>query len=366
MRKVLVVGGAGYVGSVVCQELLARGYAVKVLDRLYYGEDGLRPVRDRVELVVDDMRTVDGRVLDDVDAVVNLGGLSNDPTAEYNPRANAEMNTVATVALAELCRRRGVRRYVFASTCSVYDTGVGSEEQDVLLDEEAELSPRAAYARSKFDAERQVLALAGDHFCPVVFRKGTVYGFSPRMRYDLVVNTFVRDALRRGVLTLHYGGEMWRPLLDVRDAARAYLLGLEADEGLVRGQIFNVAFRNMRISELALRVREAFRTTGTTVDIRADFAYRGVRSYRVRTSKVERVLGYRAVVSIEESVADMIARIRASGLTDFDNPRYYNIQWMKALEEAERVIRITGSVFQAPARPEPVALPPGRVAQLPR
>jgi nucleoside-diphosphate-sugar epimerase len=376
MRKVLVVGGAGYIGAVVCQELLDRGYAVKVLDRLYYGEDGLRPIRDRVELVIDDMRTVEPAVLDDVDAVVNLGGLSNDPTAEFNPRANTEMNTVATVTLAELCRARGVQRYVFASTCSVYDTGVGTEEQDVLLDEDAELSPRAAYARSKFDAERQVLALASDGFCPVVFRKGTVYGFSPRMRYDLVVNTFVRDALARGVLTLHYGGEMWRPLLDVRDAARAYVLGVEADEALVRRQIFNLSYRNLRISELALRIREVFRDLGTPLDVRADFSYRSVRSYRVRTTRIERALGFRPVVSIEESVRDMVARIREFGYTDFDNPRYYNIRWMKTLEEAERVIAVTGSVFHAPApagaragdgagAPGPAA-PGSRIAYLPR
>jgi nucleoside-diphosphate-sugar epimerase len=364
MKKVLVVGGAGYVGAVVCQELLERGLAVKVLDRLYYGEDGLRPIRDRVQLVVEDMRTVDAGILEDVDAVVNLGGLSNDPTAEYNPQANTEMNTVATVGLAELCRRRGVRRYVFASTCSIYDTGVASPEHDVMLDEEAAVAPRAAYASSKFEAERQILAMADGVFCPVILRKGTVYGFSPRMRYDLVVNTFVRDGLARGTITLHYGGEMWRPLLDVRDAARAYLLALQADDATVRGQVFNVAYRNHRISEVALRVREVFRDLGLPLDIRADFGYRGVRNYRVRTTKIERALGFKAVVSIEDSVKEMVGRIKEYGYTDFDNPRYYNIRWMKTLEEAERVIRVTGSVFQAPARPAPGGA--GRVAVLAR
>lgn len=363
MKKVLVVGGAGYVGSVLCQELLERGWAVRVLDRLYYGDDGLKAIRDRVELVVDDMRAVDESVLDDIEAVVNIGGLSNDPTAEYNPTANYQMNTEATRSLAELCRARGLQRYVFGSTCSVYDTGVGADERDVLLDEEAEVRPRAAYASSKFEAERALLEMAGDSFCPVILRKGTIYGFSPRMRYDLVVNTFVKDALDKGVITVHYGGEMWRPLIDIRDAARAYIACLEAEGSLVRGQVFNVAYRNFRISELALRVREALRGIGIPVEVRPDYTYRGVRSYRVRSDKIQGTLGFRALVSVEESVKDMVERIRQHGYTDFDNPRYFNIRWMKALEEAERVIRVTGSIFDTPARPR---LQSGKVSAVPK
>jgi len=347
MGKILLVGGAGYVGSVLAEELLARGYAVRVLDRLYYGEEGLRDVRDRVELVKGDMRTVGAETFSGVDAVVNVAGLSNDPTAEYNPRANYEMNTVATQKLAVLCREQGVRRYVFASTCSIYDRGVGDDRCDVLLDETAEVHPRAAYSSSKYQAERLLLEMADDDFCPVVLRKGTVYGFSPRMRYDLVVNTFVKCALSGWALTLHYGGEMWRPLVDVRDVARAYLACLEADEDLVRGEIFNVSYQNVRISELALRVREALRGAGVEVDIRPDYGYRGVRSYRVSAEKIERVLNVRPKVTIEESVIDMGEKIRAYGYTDFDNPRYYNIRWMKLLEEAHRIIELTGSVFGA-------------------
>ncbi|MCX6020333.1 MAG: SDR family oxidoreductase, partial [Chloroflexi bacterium] len=251
MRNVLVVGGAGYVGSVLTAELLERGYAVRVLDRLYYGGAGLHDVRSRVDLQVGDMRAPDPAVFDNVDAVINLGGLSNDPTAEYNPRANHEMNTEASRTLAELARRRGVRRYIYASSCSVYDQGIAADERDQLQDETAVLDPRAAYSASKFAAERLLLRMAGPDFCPVILRKGTVFGYSPRMRYDLVVNTFVKDALSRGRLTLHYGGEMWRPLVDVRDAARAYIAAMEARDDLVAGEIFNVSYRNFRVSELA-------------------------------------------------------------------------------------------------------------------
>lgn len=349
MSTVLVVGGAGYVGSVLAEELLQRGYVVRVLDRFYYGDNGLKDVRDRVEVVEADMRAIGPDVLQGVDAVVNVGGLSNDPTAEYNPKANREMNTLATVELAHLCKTNRVRRYVFASSCSIYDRGIGNEEADVLQDETSEVRPRAAYSTSKYEAERCLLVMADDDFCPVILRKGTVFGYSPRMRYDLVVNTFVKDALSSGTLTIHCGGEMWRPLVDVRDVARTYIAAIEADEAKVRGEIFNVSFQNVRISELALRVRETLRASNVPVDIHPDYSYRGVRSYRVSSEKIKRVLGIYPKVTIEESVADMLANIKRNNLTDFDNPKYYNIRWMRMLEEAQRVIRITGSVFEAPS-----------------
>ena len=142
---------------------------------------------------------------------------------------------------------------------------------------------------------------------------------------------------------------MWRPLVDVRDVARAYILCLQAPEEEVRGQIFNISHRNYRISELALRVREALSDAGVKVEVRADYAYRGVRSYRVSTKKVERVLGFRPVVSVEESVQDMARKIATYGYDDFDNPRYYNIRWMKLLGEASEIVAVTGSVFGGPS-----------------
>jgi nucleoside-diphosphate-sugar epimerase len=345
VHKVLVVGGAGYVGSILAEELLERGYAVRILDRLYYGDAGITNIRDRVELIKGDMRAVPDVVFEDVDAVINLGGLSNDPTAEYNPRANFEINTVATKNIAEQSRKAGIHRYIFASSCSIYDRGVGNDEKDVLLNEESEVDPRAAYSRSKYDAERLLLEMAGSDFCPVILRKGTIFGFSPRMRYDLVVNSFVKDALSKKCLTVHYGGEMWRPMLDIRDAARAYIACLQADEGAIRGQIFNVNFRNFRISELALRVREVLRQKGINADISPDYGYRGVRSYRVSAMKIEHALGIKPIVSIEESVGEMVEKIDQYNFTDFDNPRYYNIRWLKLLEESSSIVAITGSIF---------------------
>jgi len=347
MKKILLVGGAGYVGSVLARELLEHGYAVRILDWMYFGDHGVADIRDRVELLTVVMRTVAPVVLDGVSTLVNVGGLSNDPMAEHNPKANYVMNARASIALARRCKERGVRRYLFASSCSIYDRGMANEERDVLLDETTEVDPQAAYSGSKFAAEQEVLPLASDDFCVAILRKATLFGFSPRMRYDLVVNTFVKDALSKGYMTLYYGGEMWRPLTDVRDAARAYIALIQAEPVAVNKQIFNLVYHNFRISEVALRVRDALKAVGVSADIHSDYSYKGVRNYRVSGQKLERALNFRPTISIEESVQTMVQEIRRYNYGEFDNPRYYNIHWMRLLEEAHKIIEVTGSVFKA-------------------
>src|SRR6185503_13260170 len=173
-------------------------------------------------------------------------------------------------------------------------------------------------------AEQGILPLAGDGFAPVVFRMGTVFGFSPRMRYDLVVNTFVKDAMSQGTLHIFNGGEMWRPLIDVQDVARAYVGALEGDPGLISGQVFNLSAGNFRISELALQAQRGFHRIGLPVQLDVDYSYRPMRSYRISSEKVFRVLGFRARVSVDQSVERMVTEVRRRDLTDFTNPRYYN------------------------------------------
>lgn len=343
--KVLLIGGAGYLGSVLTEELLERGYSVKIFDRFYYGDRGIEKLEDRVEITRGDMRDLKPEVLEDAGVVINIGGLSNDPTAEYNPKANYEMNTLATKLSAELCKKVGVKRYVFASSCSIYDVGVREEEKDIVIDENTKVSPRAAYSSSKFEAEKILLSMQDKDFVPVILRKGTIYGFSPRMRYDLVVNTFVKDALTKGYITPYYGGEMWRPLVDIRDVAKAYITCIEADEEKVKGEIFNLVYRNFRISELALRVRSALKSMNIDIDIKPDYRYRGVRSYRVAGEKIKAQLGFNPSISIEASVVDMVEKIRENDYLNFEDPIYYNINWMKTLEKADEIIKVTGKIF---------------------
>jgi len=337
------VGGAGYVGSMLVRELLNKGYAVRIFDKFYYGVRGIKDIEDRLEVIHGDMRNIDPSILKGVNAVVNVGGLSNDPTAEYNPRANYEMNVVATKNLARVSKERGIKRFVFASSCSIYDLGFRGE--DVVQDEETKVSPKAVYSRSKYDAEKVLLEMAGDDFCPVILRKGTIFGFSYRMRYDLVVNTFVKDALTKRKITIFRGGEMWRPLVDISDTVRAYLVCLEASEDKVKSQIFNVSYDNYRISELAYRVREALEDIGIKIEIEVDYAPLNVRSYRVSTKKIESALGFHATSSVENSVKNMVRMINKCNYTDFLNPRYYNIQWMTLLEVVEKILKISGSIF---------------------
>jgi len=348
MKKVLVIGGAGYVGCVLVDELLAKGYSVRVFDRLFYGRHAATEFLDRVELVVEDMRELSEKHVQECFAVINVGGLSNDPTAEFNPRANEELNTLASIHAATVAKRAGVPRFLQASTCSIYDRGVGEDVRDILQDEDSPVDPKAAYATSKLAAEQGILPLADADFAPVAFRKGTIYGFSPRLRLDLVVNSFVKDAMQKGKLNLHYGGMMWRPLIDVKDVARAYVTALEVDADLIRGELFNLVGQNWRISELALSVQRALRDLGIDAEIEADFSYRLVRSYRVSGAKLERVLGFRPRVSIEESVNTLVDEIRRHEYTDFDNPRYYNISWFKLLEEAVDIVKTHGYVLSKP------------------
>jgi nucleoside-diphosphate-sugar epimerase len=340
---ILVTGGAGYIGCVAVRQLLAKGEAVRVFDKLYFGEDGLAEVADKVELVQGDIRTFDPKALEGCNTVLHLAGLSNDPTAEFNPKANHEMNTVGTEVLARACKEKGVRRFIFASTCSIYDLGFYAP--DFLRDEESEVRPRAAYAVSNYEAERILLGLADERFCPVILRQGTVYGYSPRMRYDLVVNTFVRDALTKGFVTVHCGGEMWRPLVDVSDLARVYVACVEAADATVHSQVFNVVGKNYRILELAHWVREALKPT-RRVEIEVDYSSHKTRSYRVSGQRIETALGVKCLVDVKESVEHMVRMIeQTGGPSDVYNPRYYNIEWMTLLSNMEQTLKRIGGVF---------------------
>jgi nucleoside-diphosphate-sugar epimerase len=339
---ILVTGGAGYIGAIMVEELLNRGFAVRVFDKLYFGKQGLQKVLDRIELIQGDIRTIDSSVLDGVTGVIHLAGLSNDPMAEFNPKANTAINTEGTRRLGELCKKQGIERLTYASSASIYDRGLYAS--DVLRDEDSEVEPRAAYAISKYKGERALLELCDEKFCPVILRQGTVYGYSPRMRFDLVVNTFLKDALTKKRLTVLCGGEMWRPLVDVTDVARAHIACLEAPADQVRGEVFNLAFKNYRILELAHWVRFALRNE-MEIDIHVDYEERQARSYRISAEKIERVLGVRHQISVADSVEVMLDKIRSAGITDFSHPRYYNIHWLNLLVEMEEALDSMGGVF---------------------
>lgn len=326
--KILVTGGAGYIGAVLCERFLDARHEVRVLDRLYWGRKPLERLLERIELIQADVRNVDWSVLDGVEGVVHLAGLSNDPTAEYNPEANWEMNATATEKLAAACRKRGIRRFTFGSSASIYD-GLG----DGIFDETTKVAPRGAYSRSKFAAEQALLREADQQFAPVILRQGTVYGFSPRMRLDLVVNTFIKDALLRGKLFLHGGGWMWRPLVDVQDVAEAHLRCIEAPVGSLGGEIFNAVHQNFQIRQLAMLVAGSLSLRGRVVQLEDAPLPAINRNYRCANRKLQDRIGFTPHVTVLESIEGILRHLPVDNPTELAHPRYYNIQWMTLLEE---------------------------------
>ena len=327
-QLILVTGGAGYVGAVLVEKLVNSGKKVSLFDRFFFGKDPVEHLKNKVEFVKGDIRQIPAKLLEGVTAVIHLAALSNDPTADFAPEANFQINTQATKDLAKLAKAAGVKRFIFASSCSVYDKGI--EAADRIRDENSEVAPKTVYSSSKHKAEKELLKLSDNKFCVVILRTGTVYGYSPRMRYDLVANSMVRDALSLGRIKVYCGGIQWRPLVDVEDAAKAYIVALEAPAESVGGEIFNITFDNFQIKDLAKITQE---TLNKYFSIKAEIIFDQVdrkdRSYRVADGKAKKILKFSPQISPQQSILKMVKNIKKRRLTDFDNPVYYNIDWMK-------------------------------------
>ena len=237
-RCILVIGGAGYIGSALLPQLLEKGYHVRLLDLLLYGTEPIEKYLEHpnLEIMQADFRQIDKVVeaMREVDAVIHLGGIVGDPACALDEELTTEINLMATRMIAEVAKGSGVRHFVFASTCSVY----GASEQK--LDERSELNPVSLYARSKIASEKVLLKMADDHFAPVILRFGTIYGLSGRTRFDLVINLLTAKAIMEDEITI-YGGDQWRPFLHVADAAQAVLMVLEAPSSMVRNQVLTLA-----------------------------------------------------------------------------------------------------------------------------
>jgi nucleoside-diphosphate-sugar epimerase len=342
--NVLVTGGGGYIGLELCRQLLERGDGVRVVDRFFFGEGPLqalaRESEGRLTWVHGDVRELDAAWLDGIDGVSHLAGLSNDPTAEYNPAANWEMNAVATQRLAQACKARGIARFVFGSSASLYD-GIGPG----MFDERTPVRPRGAYSKSKKFAEDALLELSGADFAPAILRQGTVYGWSPRMRFDLVVNTFLKDAVTAGKLYLHGGGWQWRPLVDIGDVARAHIACLNAPLDAVGGEIFNVMQENYQVRQLAMLVAGSLSLRGRSVTLEEAPLPQLVRDYRMSNLKLTERLGFTPGVTVLESIDTMLEKLPLDDVAWLANPRWYNIVWMSVLEEVHAVQRPFASIY---------------------
>jgi len=318
-RRVLVVGGAGYLGSVLAQKLLSRGFRVRVLDSFIYGRRSLERLAgdENLEIVEGDLRNIHTCVssLAETDAVVLLAAIVGDPASKVRPTETIETNVLAAQALASACKLHHINRFLYASTCSVY--GIGAD----LLDEKAPLNPVSLYARTKIESEKIILGMGGEYFSPTILRMGTLYGYSPRMRFDLVVNTMSMKSFVDGKIQV-FGGRQWRPLLGVEDAAEVYIRCLEASLQIVGNQIFNVGSdeQNYQIDEVA----EIIGSSLGGVAIVKDNSNLDARDYRVSFSKLNKALGFSPLQTIGDSAQTIFGKLHTGLIRNPAQRIYYN------------------------------------------
>ncbi|HST79813.1 MAG TPA: SDR family oxidoreductase [Verrucomicrobiae bacterium] len=327
--KLLIAGGAGYVGSVLIPKLLDRGYKVDVVDLFWFGNH-LPP---QVGILNKDIFQLSGEDLERYDQVIFLAGLSNDPMAEYSPAKNFVFNAAAPAYLAYMSKIAGVKRFIYASSCSVY----GYTEND-LFDETRPVSSRYPYGISKLQGEQAAMQLADGQFSVISLRKGTVSGYSPRMRFDLIINAMFKTAMKNRIITVN-NPSIWRPILSIEDAATAYVRAVEANRTL--SGIFNVASGNYTVGEVGDLVKCAIEER---LSIRVNLCIKhmeDIRNYKVSIEKANNVLSFHPngdVKSIVQSLIDNKDKYQG-----WDNPAYSNIESFRALDSGVHIHDMVGA-----------------------
>ena len=329
MTRVLVTGAGGYIGTTLVPALLSGGYEVRAIDRFFFGRH-LPSDAPGLQIVREDCRRLTPAHFDQVDSVVDLVAISNDPSGELFQNATWEINHKARLRAAELAKRAGCRRYILPSSCSVY----GWQADGVIVDETSPTNEQTTYAKSNKAAEEGVLLLADESFCVVVLRQATVYGYSPRMRFDLAINGMTYGAWKTGKLPLMRDGTQWRPMVHVADVADASIFMLSAPADSVNGEIFNIGSdaNNYRIRDLGEVVAEAV-PRDVEIEWYGDPDH---RSYRVSFAKLES-LSFRAKRTAEDGVREICEALDAK-LTD-KTPRTITLEWYKALAEWHRITK---------------------------
>ncbi len=333
---ILVTGNTGYIGMVMTNFLQAHSYDVVGLDTNYYeGCDFFSPTRGPIKQIVKDVREVSKEDLKGVEAVIHLAALSNDPLGELNSALTQEINYLASVRLARLAKEAGVERFIFSSSCSLY----GIAANDAPLTEENPFNPVTVYAQTKVATEKALAQLADEKFHPVFMRNATVYGVSPRLRLDLVVNNLVAAAVATGKVSILSDGMPWRPLIHVEDFCRGFLAVLEAPVHVIHNQAFNVGINeeNYRIKDIGWRVKRI--VPGCEIEI-LNQTGPDERTYRVDFSKIAKCIpDFRPVWNLDKGIQELYVAFRDAGLTleDFQSPKYFRLKWIKYLRDSNRL-----------------------------
>jgi nucleoside-diphosphate-sugar epimerase len=322
VMQVLVTGGAGYIGSVLSELLLERGHEVTILDRFFFG-DTIADLRrnPRLRALQDDVRWCPATVLRGIDAVCDLAALSNDPAGELDPEKTLAINHEGRARICRLAKEAGVRRYVLASSCSIYGF------QDQVVDETSAINPLTTYAVANRRAEEATLALASDDFSVTAVRQATVYGLSRRMRFDLAINGMTLALHNSGKVRILRDGTQWRPMVHIRDTSHAFITVLEADPAKVNGEIFNVGSddQNLQVRPLAERLCGALGLEYVE-DWYGDPDH---RSYQVSFKKIGQRLGYATCETPESGAREIFAALKQGALTD--GPTTRTVEWYKSL-----------------------------------
>lgn len=331
--KFLVTGGGGYIGTVLVDDLLAAGHEVDVFDRFYFGDEPFARYKGdgRLRLVRGDMRTIDVDVVRGHDVVLDLAGLSNDPSADLDPSLTEDINYAGAIRLAQLARGAGVPRLVYSSSCSIYGAAASGNARD----EDSELNPVSLYAKMKVKADLELRGMASPSFVVTTMRNATVYGVSPRMRFDLVVNMMTLYAFRDKKIFVLGGGKQWRPLVHVRDVAQAFMLAASAPADRINGQAFNVGFDEQTYQVGTIASMVAGIVPNTEIEHVPDDPDK--RSYRVSFAKAKSVLGLTPKMTVEDGIAEVLHALQHGSVEDTIKTK--TVAYYRFLIEAEKLVK---------------------------
>ena len=318
--KILIAGGAGYIGSVLVPKLLDRGYDIDVVDLLWFGNN----LPSQVKILQKDIFTLREEDLKGYEQVIFLAGLSNDPMADFSPGMNFVFNASAPAYLCYIAKRVGVKRFIYAGSCSVYGYTVNE-----LYDEQCPAVSNYPYGISKLQGEQASLQMSDDNFSVICFRQGTVSGYSPRMRLDLIVNTMFKTALEKGEIIIN-NPSIWRPILSIEDATSGYIRAIEAPSKI--SGIFNIASGNYTVGEVADVVKASVENNFDK-KIKLNIKHiQDFRNYKVSSEKAMNILSFKPKHDVDSILKNLISNY--DKFKDLENPKYYNIQVFKTVKSS--------------------------------